>query len=133
MQGDVSITTLISTNGNPGLLVRVTNPAVGADSLYGYYAGLNGTTGTAVLGRESYSWTALASSAVPGGVSVGAWYHVVFEAVGCQLTVTAQAVNSADQVSFSYNDAGCTQTAGQIGVRTFNASAAWRFVTMTPR
>jgi hypothetical protein len=133
MQGDVSITTLNSTNGNPGLLVRVTNPAVGADSLYGYYAGLNGTTGTAILGRETNSWTALASSAVPGGVTVGTWYHVVFEAVGCQLTVTAQAVNSADQVSFSYNDSGCTQTAGQIGVRTFNASAAWRFVTMTPR
>lgn len=133
LQGDVSITTLNSSNGNPGLLVRVTSPAVGADSLYGYYAGLNGTSGAAVLGRESYGWTALASSAVPGGVSVGTWYHVVFEAVGCQLAVTAQAVNSPDQVSFSYTDTGCTQTAGQIGVRTFNASAAWRFVAMTPR
>lgn len=133
MQGDISITAMNGTNGNPGLLVRVTNPAVGTDSLNGYYAGLNGTSGAAILGRETYGWTSLASGNVPGGVAVNGWYHVVVEAVGCQLTVTVQNVTSADQISFSYTDTGCTQTAGQIGVRTFYASASWRFITMTPR
>jgi hypothetical protein len=132
-QGDVELTSLAQSNGNPGLLVRVTNPSLGADALNGYYAGLNGTTGQLVLGRETNGWTGLASTAMPGGVSLNTWYHITFEAVGCQLTVTAQAVTSPEQATISYTDTGCSLTTGEIGVRTFYAGAAWRFVTVTPR
>lgn len=60
-------------------------------------------------------------------------YHITFEAVGCQLTVTAQAVNAPEQATINYTDTGCSLTNGEIGVRTFYAGAAWRFVTVTPR
>ncbi len=131
LQGDVELTSA-GTNANAGLLVRVTNPSVGADAVTGYYAGLD-TTGDLVVGRLNYGWTYLGGSAVPGGVTVNTWYHMVVQVVGCTLNVSAQAVSSTDQATFSYTDTGCTQTAGQIGVRTYYAGAAWRYLAMSPQ
>ncbi|WP_058189268.1 arabinofuranosidase catalytic domain-containing protein [Terracidiphilus gabretensis] len=127
LQGDVEIT----SSGDAGLNFRVTNPASGLDSLDGYYVGVDAVSGDLVLGRESYGWTALQTTAMPGGVSTNAWYHLTVQAVGCTFTVSAQAVGSTTSTGFSYTDSGCTFTAGAIGVRSHLASAMWRNICVS--
>ena len=126
LQGDVQIT---SGGGDAGFNFRVTNPAAGTDSLNGYYVGVN-TSGNLVLGRESYGWTLLQTTAIPGGVSTNAWYHLAAQADGCTLTVSAQLAGSTTVTGFTYTDSGCTFTSGAIGVRSFNAAAQWRNISV---
>lgn len=127
MQGDVQIT---SGSGDAGLLLRVTNPSAGADSLNGYYVGVT-QGGNLVLGRESYGWSQLQTAAMPGGVSQNSWYHLTAQAVGCTLTVSAQLVGSTTVTGFTYSDSGCSSTTGQIGVRSSNAAAKWRNISVS--
>jgi Domain of Unknown Function (DUF1080) len=131
LTGDVQLNAATGPGPNAGLLVRVSNPGVGTDTLNGYYAGV--TTGAIILGRESNSWTFLASTPIPNGLGFGTWYHLTVEAVGCQITVTGQPSNGGEQVSLSYTDSGCSFTTGMVGVRTYNATATWRDVAVTPR
>lgn len=127
LQGDVQIT---SGGGDAGLNLRVTDPATGTDSLDGYYVGVN-TNGNLVLGRQSYGWTLLQTLAIPGGVSTNVWYHLTAQAVGCTFTVSAQPVGSTTVTGFTYTDSGCTSTAGAIGVRSFDAAAMWRNISVS--
>lgn len=126
MQGDVELT---SSNVNAGLLVRVTNPQNGADALSGYFAGID-ASGTLFLGRENFGWTNLYST--PMQVSINTWYHMTVQAVGCTFTVSALNVGSTGTpTTFSYTDSGCSATAGQIGVRDYNGTAAFRNISVT--
>jgi hypothetical protein len=131
LQADISLTS-IGTNANAGLVARVANPATGVDALRGYYAGVT-SAGTLVVGKFNNNWTFLGDKSVPGGVSTGQWYHMTLQVRGCEITATAQGVGSFDQAALTITDAGCTQTTGQIGVRTFNAGASWRYLSVTPR
>jgi hypothetical protein len=125
LTGDVQLTT---SQGDAGFLLRATNPAVGTDSVDAYYLGLD-SGGSLAIGKESYGWTPLATT--PIAFSPNAWYHVTGEVVGCQVTLTAQPANSTTATSVSIND--CSFSSGQVGVRTFSTSAAWRYVSVTPR
>lgn len=131
LTGDVQLNAGTGPNPNAGLLVRVSNPGVGPDTLDGYFAGIR--SGSVFLGRESNSWTELASIALPGGLAYGTWYHLTVEVVGCQITVTEQPGNGGERVSFGYNGTGCGFTTGMIRVRTYNATATWRDIAVTPR
>ncbi len=126
VQGEVQIT---NGGGDAGLILRVTNAATGTDALDGYYAGVN-RNGSLTLSRESNGWTPLQSMAMPGGVSTGVWYHLTAQAIGCTITVSAQPVGSTTVTGFSYTDSGCTFTAGAIGVRSYNAAASWRDISV---
>jgi hypothetical protein len=130
LTGDVRLDSL-GSNPNAGFIVRVTNPAVGADALDGYYAGVTPTG--LVLGRQMNNWTQLATAALPVSLPTGSWYHLTVEAVGCVITVTGQPADGGSIVSASAVDAGCTLTTGAIGVRTYNAAASWKDVAVTPR
>lgn len=122
--GEVSLAT---PSGNAGLLVRVTNPTVGTDSLYGYFVGVS--QNSLFLGREANGWTMLTSSALPVPLASNAWYRIIADVTGCTITVTGVPSAGGDSVSFSYTDSGCTTTsAGAVGVRTFNTTAQWRHV-----
>ena len=126
LQADVQIT---SGGGDAGLLLRVTNPAAGTDSLHGYYAAVSGN-GTLTLSRENNSWTPLQTMAISGGVSTGVWYHLTAQAIGCTITVSAQPVGSTAVTGFTYSDSGCAFTAGAVGIRSYNAAASWRDISV---
>lgn len=122
--GDVS---LANTSENAGLLVRVTDPSVGTDSLNGYFVGVSHNA--LFLGREGNGWTPLAFSPLPVPLAGDTWYRIIADVTGCTITVTGMPATGGDSVSVSYNDSGCTTTsAGAIGVRTFNTAAAWRHI-----
>lgn len=116
--------------GQAGLLIRVTNPRIGADAHRGYYVGLSSTSNGVFIGRQNDNWTQLgALRSVPGGVATGTWYHLSVRAVGCTFTVTAQAVGGT-ATSFSESDPGC-QLFGQAGVRMNGTPASWRDLSAT--
>ncbi|RKR74525.1 family 16 glycoside hydrolase [Frondihabitans australicus] len=126
LQGDVKI--LSGTQA--GLVFRVTNPGVGADTLNGYYLGLY-TSGTMTLGRENNSYASLKSSTY--AVSTNTWYHLAVQVVGCVITASVVQVGATPPVTptyLSYTDTGCP-TSGAIGVRDYASTAAFRNITAT--
>ncbi len=118
----------LSAKGQVGLLARVSNPAVGIDSLDAYYVGLDAASGSLLFGREANGWTGLGNAPMPNGVSTGQWYRLAIRAVGCSFVASAMAVRaSGSPVSVQANDPSCFAS-GQIGVRDFLAPSQWRNV-----
>jgi hypothetical protein len=127
IQADVQIQ---SSSGNAGLIVRVSNPGVGEDTLDGYYIGVDGS-GTLVLGDEHDGYTALDAATVTGGVPVNTWIHISAQLNDCTITASAQPSGTSTVTSFTYTDSSCDHMNGQMGVRTFNTTASWRHITVT--
>ena len=124
--GDVDVT---SSSGNAGFLVRATNPAVGADSVDGYFLGID-ASGFIVIGKESYGWTLLATAPL-NSTPVNAWYHLTAQIVGCQIRLTAQPVNSSTP-SNDVTVTDCSYSSGQVGVRAYETTTQWRYVSIIP-
>ena len=126
LQGDVKIT----SGTQAGLVFRVQNPGVGADTLNGYYLGLY-TTGSLTLGRENNGYTALKSATyLP---SSNTWYHLTVQVVGCVITASVAQVGgliTTTPTTLTYTDTGCP-TSGAIGVRDYGSTASFRNVTAT--
>ena len=110
--GDVT-----ANGGNAGLIFRVSNPSVGADSYQGYYAGID-TAGNVVLGKANNGWTQLALT--PMTITPGAVYHLKVTAIGSSIKVY---VNDMTAPKIAVTDT--TYTTGLIGVRTYNAAASF--------
>jgi hypothetical protein len=127
VQGDIR---LHGTSGNSGFIGRVSNPGVGADTLQGYYIGVD-ATGYLVLGRENDGYTSLDSVAITGGVTPNAWIHLTAQLVSCTITATAQQSGSSSVTSLSYTDSGCTYKNGRFGVRVFDVATDFRHLTVT--
>ena len=124
--GDLDLT---SSGGDAGFLVRATNPAVGTDSVDAYYLGID-SSGSIEIGKESYGWTLLASAPLNSS-PVNTWYHLTAQIIGCQIRLTAQPINSSTPVN-DVTVTDCSFSSGQLGVRTYNTSAQWRYVSATP-
>ena len=126
LEGDVQLGT-VGANGNAGFLLRATDPTSGTDSLNGYYVGVD--TGNLVIGRESYGWTQLAGTPIPGGNASGNWYHLTAQVSGCTVSVQGHPAGSwANPAYLSVND--CTFGQGAVGVRDFDTTASWRNLTV---
>jgi len=124
--GDVDIT---SSSGDAGFLVRATDPAVGADSVDGYYLGVD-AAGFIEIGKESYGWTLLATAPL-NAAPANTWIHLTAHIVGCQIRLTAQPVNSSTPAN-DVTVTDCSFSSGQIGVRSYSTPAQWRYVSVTP-
>ncbi|WP_238006636.1 family 43 glycosylhydrolase [Dactylosporangium sp. AC04546] len=118
---DVTVT---AGSGDAGVAFRVTQPATGADSYRGYYAGIS-PAGRLVLGRANNSWTQLGVATVP--IAAGSAYHLRVTAVGPAIKVY---LDDLATPRISVTDA--TYTAGQTGVRVYNAAAAFDNVSVAP-
>lgn len=129
---DVTATTdlRLDSAGQAGVLLRTTSPSAGADSHSGYYIGIESSTGALIIGAQNGSWTALASTAVSGGVSSGTWYNLQASIVGCTITATVKRDDSATSATTSATVAGC-MSSGQAGVRTHLTSASFRNFQVT--
>jgi hypothetical protein len=126
LEGDVRLDG-IGTNGNAGFVVRATDPTNGTDNVNGYYVGVTGSD--LLIGRESYGWTQLGSTAIPGGLAAGNWYHLTVQVSGCAVSVQGRPAGSWTSPAYlSVND--CTFAHGSVGVRDFNSTASWRNVTV---
>ena len=118
--------------GQAGLLVRVTDPDVGADAHVGYYVGIEDSTDELVFGRQNHGWTALNTASVTGGVSTGTWYHLRVAMEGCAFTISSQPADlSSPATVISRTVSGC-QSSGMAGFRSHFTPATWRAVSITP-
>ena len=116
--------TLPSTSGNAGLVFRASNPSIGTDAYYGYYAGID-AAGRAVLGRASNSWTGLGSS--PADVAANEVHHLKVQAIDKALDLF---VNDMSTAKVSVIDG--TYTSGMNGVRVFKTAATFDNIQITP-
>jgi len=126
LKADVKLT---SDRVNAGVLVRVTNPHVGADSHNGYYIGLDPTDSTVLLGRQNYAYVQLERVPVRGGVEVGVWYTLQVSVRRNKISVSVFPAGSNSKVaSFTYTDHTNAFPNGMIGVRDFAGTAAFRSI-----
>lgn len=112
--------------GDAGVILRVTNPAVGVDSYDGYYVGIGFEDKVLFIGRANYAWNRLAISNLRGPVKLASWYHLTVRAKGCYIEASVAPVGIKTSTSVSYYDESCQQRAGAVGVRTFSVQASWR-------
>ncbi|MBP3964757.1 family 43 glycosylhydrolase [Paenibacillus lignilyticus] len=119
-EGDVKI----ASGGDAGLLFRVSEPAVGGDSLKGYYAALN-TNNTVVLGKFNNSWTYLTSASFT--VTPGTTYHMKVVASGTSIKIY---VTNMDTPVVTFTDS--SYSSGGIGLRTFNSAVSFDNLVATP-
>lgn len=123
LSGDV----MLKANGQAGFLVRASNPSTGVDTLNGYYVGIENSTGTLFVGKENGSWTGLGSVAIPGGVVLNTWYHVTVSLNNSSIAIT---VTPAGGLTTNLDVTDSSFPWGDIGVRDFNTSAAWRNISL---
>ncbi len=116
--------------GDAGLILRVTDPALGVDSYDGYYVGIGSDVNLLLLGRANYSWARL--STVPLGVPArrGSWFHLRVLAKGCYFEASAEDLATHKTATLNYFDRDCSKLAGAAGVRTFGMPASWRGFTV---
>ncbi len=128
-EADVSF----SGNINGGIIFRVNNPAyggagtdasAGSDFLQGYFFGLSSTG--AVLGKQNYNWTQLASKNMT--ITTGKTYHLKVEAAGntykCYVDdMSAPVITYTDALPF---------ISGRVGFRTHNSTATFDNFVLTP-
>lgn len=116
---DITLGT-IQPNNNAGVLFRISNPGVGADSYKGYYAGLgkNGDVTGVVLGKSNGSWTFLDTK--PMTIEAGKSYHMKVVAIGSSIKVYVDNMDTPiiDKIDASY-------ISGAIGLRTWYVDAKY--------
>lgn len=118
----------LNAAGQAGVLVRVSNPSVGADRLNGYYIGINSTNQRFVIGRENGSWTSL-SYATISGITSGHWYTLTVTANGSNLSATLTNQGSSTLLA-SLNVSDSSFLSGAIGLRDYNTSSSWENVSV---
>ncbi|MDR2929760.1 MAG: DUF1080 domain-containing protein [Propionibacteriaceae bacterium] len=121
----------LDSAGQAGVLVRTTNPAVGADAHTGYYVGVDQTSGQLVLGSQDNNWTGIASASIAAGVTVGDWYHLSVAVRGCSFSVSLNPVDSAQQVTVLSQTVASCQSHGAVGLRSHFTQASWRDTTVS--
>ena len=112
------------TNGeNAGLLVRVREPAVGADSFVGYEISLSASSQRIILGKHRQDWQPLKS--VPAQIEPGRWHHlrVVLEGPRIRIFEGGGRVPAID-----FTDRDAPIPTGRIALRTWKADAAFQNV-----
>ncbi len=123
--GEASVEVLFPSKmgGNAGFIVRVTDPAVGADAFSGYEITL-APAGYLVLGRHRQNWEPISqpSCAVP----MNQWITLRVTMLGNQIGVF---VNGSNVVQ--YTDTQFPLLAGNIGLRPWQQDARFRNFSIT--
>jgi alpha-L-arabinofuranosidase len=118
--GEVGVEMLLPErkSGNAGLVVKVSEPGVGADKFTGYEIALD-STGHLVVGRHRQNWEPIRN--VPCDVPVNQWIQLAVRLSGNALEVL---VNGKSMLS--YEDGEHPLAGGRVGLRTWQREAQFR-------
>jgi hypothetical protein len=114
---------LRGTAGDAGLILRVSQPTDGVDSLTAY--NINFKTNLLRLGKHENNWKQLASA--PLRLETGRWHPVQVRLDGPRIRIY---VDGATQPQIDFVDPSPLGP-GNVGLRTFNASFALRNLKVT--
>jgi alpha-L-arabinofuranosidase len=104
--------------GNAGLIVKVSEPGVGADKLTGYEIALD-ATGHLVVGRHRQNWEPIRN--VPCDVPANQWIQLAVRLSGNAFEVL---VNGKSMLT--YEDGEHPLAGGRVGLRTWQREAHFR-------
>ncbi|MFP7296838.1 family 43 glycosylhydrolase [Neobacillus niacini] len=128
LEADVQIT----SGTEAGLIFRASDLAVGADSLEGYFLGINAQDQYAVLGQFSEGkWTEIASRNIPIKYNENYQLKVVVSEGHIQAYINDNPLNSNPYPKFDLVSNTHLST-GKIGFRTWHADASFDNVKVTP-
>lgn len=118
--------------GDTGIIVRVTDPAVGVDAYHGYYAGIGYDDQTLFIGRADYGWNRLVTAHLPAPLHMGQWYHLAVQVKGCYIEAKVNPLHTNQITTASFYDEACSQRTGAVGIRTFGVNASWKGFQVKP-
>jgi alpha-L-arabinofuranosidase len=104
-----------------GLIVRVSNPSLGADNFNGYEVSLDARKGTMSLSKHRYNWQLLQEVSVD--FVPGEWNRLRVESTGNRFLLF---LNGETNPAIDYTDNESPLPAGAIGIRTYNSDVAFR-------
>jgi signal transduction histidine kinase len=114
-----------------GVVIRAKDESEGVDAYNGYFVGLRSLDGTLVMGRASYSWLEVAPVTIPGGVSPFTWYRLRVTAYGCNVAASVTNLSTQQTAWIAFGEHLCIKR-GRFGLRTLNAKAKWRNISVEP-
>lgn len=109
--------------GNAGLILKLSQPGMGADRFTGYEVSLE-TTGQLVLGRHRQNWEPIRN--VPCEVPLNQWIRLTVRMTGHALEVLVN-----DRRITRYEDTQHPLEIGTVGLRTWQREARFRNLTIT--
>jgi signal transduction histidine kinase len=114
-----------------GVVIRTNDEAEGVDSYHGYFVGIRSLDGTLVMGRANYSWIEVLPVAVPGGVLPSNWYRLRVSAYGCDIAASVTNLATQQTAWIAFKEHFCIKS-GRFGLRSLNANAQWRNISVAP-
>jgi regulation of enolase protein 1 (concanavalin A-like superfamily) len=100
----------IGTEGDAGLLLRLSKPDIGNDNYHGYYFGIDAKNDQVVFGKSLNAWTSLGNAAK--AINPNQYYRLKIEAIGANFRLF---VDDMVNPVIDVNDA--TISEGMIGTR----------------
>src|SRR5262249_26963144 len=113
--------------GNAGLILRVSDPKVGADAWVGYEVSFSAGGQHVLLGRHERNYRQLAL--VPAKIAPGRWHRLEAELAGAEIRVS---LDGASEPVIRFKDPNPIPP-GLTGVRTWNSDASFRDLVIEPR
>jgi len=105
---------------NAGLLVRVQNPGVGADTFDGYEISISPSRQRLILGKHMHDWHPIQEVPIP--VQASQWIHLRVQLAGARIRVFVAGDNTP---AIDYTDQDHALLSGQFAIRTWNSDAAF--------
>jgi len=106
--------------GNAGLILRVSEPKLGADAWVGYEVSISASGQHVILGRHERNFRRLAE--VPAKIEAGRWHRLKVELKGSMIRVF---LDDAEKPVIAFEDPAPIKS-GLAGVRTWNSDASFR-------
>jgi alpha-L-arabinofuranosidase len=118
--GEVGVEVMLEggKSGNAGLIVKVSEPGMGADNFVGYEIALD-ASGRLVLGRHRHNWEPISN--VPHEVPLNRWLALVVRLTGDSLEVLLDGESIT-----TYQDKEHPLISGRVGLRTWQREARFR-------
>ncbi|MHB9055683.1 MAG: beta-L-arabinofuranosidase domain-containing protein [Paludibacteraceae bacterium] len=108
----------VKSNGDGGLIFRVSKASFGPDEYNGYYVGISSSGKKVELGKANGSWTSLKIASMD--ISLNRWYQLRVAAKGTNIKIY---VDNMSTPVIDFNDSSFSS--GSIGVRSYNALTVW--------
>jgi alpha-L-arabinofuranosidase len=106
---------------NAGVLVRVQNPAVGADNFSGYEVSLSPSRQKLILGKHQHDWHPIQEANIE--IKAQQWIHLKVELTGAHIVIY---VNHSTAPSIDFTDSDNPILFGQFALRTWNSDVLFR-------